>query len=84
MQGIYTYIPETNYVPREYSVVAIPLLLFMELISLVSVFNLYYYYYYYYCYYLLQLSFHSVAVVLTLITNKNRYIFIYFNIARKR
>jgi len=33
MQGIYTYIPETNYVPREYSVVAIPLLLFMVLIS---------------------------------------------------
>ena len=24
MQGIYTYIPETNYVPREYSVAAIP------------------------------------------------------------
>ena len=29
MQGIYTYIPETNYVPREYSVVAILLFLFM-------------------------------------------------------
>jgi len=27
MQGIYTYIPETNYVPREYSVAAILLLL---------------------------------------------------------
>ena len=37
MQGIYTYIPETNYVPREYSVSAILLLLFMVLISLVSV-----------------------------------------------
>ena len=35
MQGIYTYIPETNYVPREYSVAAILLLLFMVLISLV-------------------------------------------------
>jgi Na+-transporting methylmalonyl-CoA/oxaloacetate decarboxylase gamma subunit len=23
MQGIYTYIPETNYIPREYSVAAI-------------------------------------------------------------
>ena len=33
----------------------------------------YYYYYYYYYYYLLQLSFHSVAVVLTLATNKNKY-----------
>jgi len=40
MQGIYTYIPETNNVPREYSVAAILLLLFIVLISLVSVFNL--------------------------------------------
>ena len=37
MYGIYTYIPETNYVPREYSVAAILLLLFMVLISLVIV-----------------------------------------------
>ena len=37
MQGIYTYIPETNYVPREYSVAAILLLLFMVLISLVII-----------------------------------------------
>ena len=44
MQGIYTYIPETNYVPREYSVAAILLLLFMVLVSLVSVFNLLYFY----------------------------------------
>jgi len=29
--------------------------------------------YYYYYYYLLQFSFHSVAVVLTLVTNKNKY-----------
>jgi len=40
MQGIYTYIPETNYVPREYSIAAILLLLFMVLISLVPVLNL--------------------------------------------
>jgi len=40
MQGIYTYIPETNYVPMEYSVAAILLLLFMVLILLVSVLNL--------------------------------------------
>ena len=40
MQGIYNYIPETNYVPREYSVVAILLFLFMLLISLVSVLKL--------------------------------------------
>ena len=44
MQGIYTYIPETNYVLREYSVVAILLLLFLMLISLVSVLNLLYFY----------------------------------------
>ena len=44
MQGIYTHIPETNYVPREYSVAAILLLLIMVLISLVSVLNLLYFY----------------------------------------
>ena len=44
MQGIYTYIPKTNYIPREYSVAAILLLLFMVLISLVSVLNLLYFY----------------------------------------
>jgi len=44
MQGIYTCILETNYVPREYSVTAILLLLFMVLISLVSVLNLLYFY----------------------------------------
>ena len=41
MQGIYTHIPETNYVPREYGVAAILLFLFMVLISLLSV--LYFY-----------------------------------------
>ena len=35
MQGIYTYIPETNHVPREYSVSAILSLIFMVSISLV-------------------------------------------------
>jgi len=44
MQGIYTYIPETNYDLREYSVAAILLLLFMVLISLVSVLNLLHFY----------------------------------------
>ena len=44
MQGIYTYIPETNYVRREHSVAAILLLLFMVLISLVSALNLLYFY----------------------------------------
>jgi len=32
MQDIYTYIPETNYIPREHSVAAILLLLFTVLI----------------------------------------------------
>jgi len=44
MQGIYTYIHEKNYVPREYSVAAILFLPFVVLISLVSVFNLLYFY----------------------------------------
>ena len=42
MQGI--YIPETNYVPREYNVAAILLLLFMVLVSIISVLNLLYFY----------------------------------------
>jgi len=44
MQGIYTYIPETNYVHREYSVAAILFLLFKVLISLFSVLNLLHFY----------------------------------------
>ena len=44
MQDIYTYIPETNNVPREYIVAAILLLLFMVLLSLVPVLNLLYFY----------------------------------------
>jgi hypothetical protein len=34
MQGIYTYIPETNHVPKQYNVAAILSLLFMVPISL--------------------------------------------------
>ena len=37
MQGIYTYIPETNHIPREHRVAAILVLLFMMPISLVPV-----------------------------------------------
>jgi len=44
MQGIYTYIPETNYDPMDYSVAAILLLQFIVLLSLVSVLNLLYFY----------------------------------------
>ena len=41
MQG--TYIPETNYVPREHGVAALLLLLFMVLISSVPLLNLLYF-----------------------------------------
>jgi hypothetical protein len=55
MQGIYTYIPGTNHVPKEYNVAAILSLLFMATISLASAFALMYfcsiYNYYYYYYY---------------------------------
>ena len=44
MQGIYTYIPETNYVPREYSVSAILSLLFMVPMLLVPPLALLYFY----------------------------------------
>ena len=44
MQGIYTYIPETNHVPMEYSVATNLLLLFMVLVSLVPVLNLLHFY----------------------------------------
>ena len=44
MQGIYTYIPETNHVPREYSVSAILSLQFMVPISLVPALALLYFY----------------------------------------
>jgi hypothetical protein len=40
MQVIYTYIPETNNVPKEYNVAAILSLLFMVPISLVPVLTL--------------------------------------------
>jgi hypothetical protein len=40
MQGIYTHIPETNNVPKEYNVAAILSLMFMVPISLVSVLTL--------------------------------------------
>ena len=43
-QDIYTYIPETNCVRREFSVAAILLLLFLVLVSLVVVLNLLYFY----------------------------------------
>jgi hypothetical protein len=44
MQGIYTYIPETNHAPREYIVVAILSLLFMVPISPVPALALLHFY----------------------------------------
>ena len=44
MQCIYTYIPETNHVPREYSVAAVLSLLFMVPISLVPALAVLYFY----------------------------------------
>jgi hypothetical protein len=44
MQGIYTYIPETNYVSRQHSVAAILLFLFMVHTSLAPVLNLLHFY----------------------------------------
>ena len=35
MQGTYTHIPETNYVPREHGVAAILLFLFMVIIIII-------------------------------------------------
>jgi hypothetical protein len=44
MQGIYTYIPETNNVPKQYNVSAILSLLFMVPISLAAALPLKYFY----------------------------------------
>jgi hypothetical protein len=44
MQGIYTHIPETNNVPREYSTAAVLLLLFIVPVSLVPALTLLYFY----------------------------------------
>jgi hypothetical protein len=44
MQDIYTYIPETNNVPKEYNVAAILSLLFMVPISLIPALALMYFY----------------------------------------
>jgi hypothetical protein len=44
MQGIYTCIPETNHVPKEYIVAAILLLLFTVPISLAPALAVMYFY----------------------------------------
>jgi hypothetical protein len=43
MQGIYTYIPEKNHVPKQYNIAAILSLLFMASISLVPMLTLMYF-----------------------------------------
>jgi hypothetical protein len=48
MQGIYTYIPETNHVPREHSVADFLMLLFMVRRSLVPALTPLYTYFYLY------------------------------------
>jgi len=76
MQGIYTYIPEKNYVPREYSVAAILLLLFIVLISLVSVLNLLQFYINTLLLLLLLLLYHTKAErVATIMELTNPYTF---------
>jgi hypothetical protein len=44
MQGIYTYIPETNHVPKEHNAAAILSLLFIVPISLAAALALMYFY----------------------------------------
>jgi hypothetical protein len=44
MQGNYTYIPETNHVPKQYIVAAVLLLLFMVPISLAPALAVMYFY----------------------------------------
>jgi hypothetical protein len=44
MHGIYTYIPETSHVPKQYNVAAILSLLFMVPISLAAALALMYFY----------------------------------------
>jgi len=80
MQGIYTYIPETNYIPGEYSFEAILLLLFMVLTSSVPVLNLLHFYistfrsmcayYYYYYYYSIWMSLVTGLFFLVLLLNQ--------------
>jgi len=36
MQGIYTYIPETNYVPKEYSIIIIIIIITIIIIIIIN------------------------------------------------
>jgi hypothetical protein len=58
MQGIYTYIPETNFVPREYSVAAFLYLQFVLHVML-------YFYYYYYTIWMSLVTAHFSPVLLS-------------------
>jgi len=52
-------------------IITIIIIIIIIIVSFMQGIYTHYYYYYYYYYYLLP--FHSVAVVLTLVTNKNKY-----------
>ena len=75
MQGIYTHIPETSYVPREHGVAAILLFLFMVLISLVSVLNLLYFYI---ITFRSMCAVHSMAVFCSALTYYYYYYYYYY------
>jgi ABC-type transport system involved in multi-copper enzyme maturation permease subunit len=70
MQGIYTCIPETNHVPREYIVAAILSLLFMVPISLVPALALLYSYV---STFLNMCAVHSMAVFCSSLTTYYNY-----------
>ena len=76
LQGIYTYIPETNHVPSEYIFAAILSLLFMVPVSLVPALVLLYfyvYYYYYYYYYIFSWDVILTTNAVRLLRNVSKY-----------
>ena len=79
MHGIYTYIPETKYVPRERSVATILLLLFMVLISLGSGLNLLYFYMF-----LLIIIIIIIIIIITIIPAFSSFPFLLFAILVSR
>jgi hypothetical protein len=81
IQGIYTYIPETNHVPKQYNVAAILSLLFMVPISLASalalMYLLYQHFLMYVCIFLIYLLACSITLV---ISNTTCYLHLVFTI----
>jgi hypothetical protein len=64
MQGIYTYIPETNHVPREYIVADVLSLLFIVPISPVPALALLYFY---------VSTFRSIIIIIIIIPLSSQY-----------